>query len=158
MALTGTAIEILDRIERLEAERIVLSAFINNLRDASGQQLSAKEVLSEHEVRPILGGVQARNAELRQSILLARDDKVAENLLEGLSVPPQNAKGYLNLFLFVCACNRPVVFANYTPSKRDQTYFADYHAHLSCSHCHKEGLFLCGDARFLQLGWNLEIS
>jgi hypothetical protein len=84
------SIAILDHIEKLESERATLIAFIHNLRDQNWQEFDLKQILSEHEVQPILDGVRAKHGELRQAILRATESNAALTLVQELLNLNQN--------------------------------------------------------------------
>lgn len=84
MTTKEMSIAVLDYIEQLEAERAALIAHLSLIRYADYRQPDVKQILADGR-RNTLGTVQARNTELRQSILRADEQDAAETLLRGLT-------------------------------------------------------------------------
>ena len=82
MATKEMAIAVLDYVELLESEHAAMASFLSNIRDALHQQPDWKKIATDPSVR---GTVQARFAELRQSILLSSEDTSPLVLLRGLT-------------------------------------------------------------------------
>jgi hypothetical protein len=81
MTTNELAIALLDHIERMESERAALAAWIRFCRDRFGNQPDWRTLADDPAVR---GTVRVKYVQLRQSILLATDDKSVLVLLQSL--------------------------------------------------------------------------
>lgn len=71
MTPKDVALKLLCRMNRLESDRAALGAYISGIRLPSGDQPDWKRIAADPAIQ---GSVQARHAELSQTILLATDD------------------------------------------------------------------------------------
>lgn len=81
MTTSELAISLLDHVERLESERAALSSWIRFCRDRFGNHPDWRTLADDPAMR---GTVRVKYEPLRQSILLAIDDKSVLVLLQDL--------------------------------------------------------------------------